>query len=140
MIKTVLALHHKVIPATLHFEAPNPKLELTNTPFYVSAETKKWEARGTPRRAGVSSFGVGGTNAHVVLEEAPAPASPEPGRQCHLLVISARSTDALEATSQRLRDRLSQDEDIDPADVAYTLQIGRRAFEHRRAVVCGNRR
>jgi len=138
-IKTVLALHYKVIPATLHFEAPNPKLELTNTPFYVRAETKEWESRGTPRRAGVSSFGVGGTNAHVVLEEAPALAFPEPGRRRHLLVISARSADALNAASQRLRDRMLLDEAIDLTDVGYTLQLGRRAFDHRRAVVCANR-
>jgi acyl transferase domain-containing protein/glutamate-1-semialdehyde aminotransferase len=139
LIKTVMALYHKVIPATLHFEAPNPKLELADTPFYVSAETRTWETHGIPRRAGVSSFGVGGTNAHVVLEEAPALAPLEPSRQCYLFVISARSADALEAASVRLRERLSQDEDIDPADVAYTLQIGRRAFEYRRAIVCGNR-
>ena len=94
LIKTVMALYHKVIPATLHFEAPNTKLELADTPFYVSAETRKWETHGVPRRAGVSSFGVGGTNAHVVLEEAPALAPPEPSRQCHLFVISARSADA----------------------------------------------
>ena len=139
LIKAALALHHKQIPATLHFEAPNPKLDLTHTPFYVNAECQRWEAVSGPRRAGVSCFGVGGTNAHVVLEEAPVGASPEPARKRHLIVVSARSADALEVASQRLRDRLSQDAGLNLADVAYTLQMGRRAFEHRHAVVCENR-
>jgi acyl transferase domain-containing protein/glutamate-1-semialdehyde aminotransferase len=139
LIKTALALHHRTLPATLHFEAPNPKLDLGNTPFFVNAQCRPWEAGGQPLRAGVSSFGVGGTNAHVVLEEAPAAELPQPGRRSHLVVLSARTPAALDEQCQRLAARLSDEADIDLADAAYTLQTGRRAFEYRFAFACKDR-
>ena len=139
LIKTCLALHHKVIPATLHFEEPNPALELEKSPFYVNATTRAWDDLPLPRRACVSSFGVGGTNSHVVVEESPAPAPAELSRGRQLLVLSARSANALESASQRLREHLTCNSSIDLPDVAYTLQLGRRKFEHRRAFVCGDR-
>jgi acyl transferase domain-containing protein/glutamate-1-semialdehyde aminotransferase len=139
LIKTTMALHHRTLPATLHFEAPNPKLDLDNTPFFVNAQCRPWEADGQPLRAGVSSFGVGGTNAHVVLEEAPAAELPEPGRRVHLMVLSARTSAALEEQCERLAARISEEPELDIADAAYTLQIGRRAFEQRFFFTCKDR-
>jgi len=134
LIKAALALHHRQIPPTLHFQRPNPDLEIEDSPFYVNAALLDWPRGSKPRRAGVSSFGIGGTNAHVVLEEAPAalaaPASAEWGRQ--LLVVSARTPAALDAASERLASHLRAHPDLDLADVAYTLQTGRRPFPYRR--------
>ena len=136
LIKTVLALKHRQLPPSLHFTQPNPKIDFANSPFYVNAQLADWPANGAPRRAGVSSFGIGGTNAHVVVEEAPplddTPALTKP----QLIVLSARSDSALEAATRNLADRLQRQPDINLADVAYTLQVGRRAFNHRRSMVC----
>ncbi len=138
LLKAVLALRHRAIPPTLHFTRPNPQLDLGNTPFYVNAAVEAWAARGGPRRAGVSSFGIGGTNAHVVLEEAP-PAEEEAaaagGGGWQLLQLSARSETALARAAERLVDHLARRR-LDLADVAFTLRAGRRGFEHRLAVVC----
>jgi acyl transferase domain-containing protein/acyl carrier protein len=136
LIKTVLALKHKQLPASLHFEQPNPQIDFANSPFYVNSRLKDWNSNGLPLRAGVSSFGVGGTNAHVILEEAP---EKEPGgasREYKLIVVSARSGSALEAASRNLARHLSERTERDLADVAYTLQVGRRRMSHRRMVVC----
>ena len=139
LIKTVLALQHRQIPPSLHFTEPNPKLDLAESPFFVNTRLREWTGDG-PLRAGVSSFGVGGTNAHVVLEEAPAPvAAAGPGRPRHLLVISGRSQAALAATAARLADHLERYPESDLADVAYTLQVGRHAFAERRWLVAANR-
>jgi acyl transferase domain-containing protein/glutamate-1-semialdehyde aminotransferase len=140
LIKTALALHHKAIPPSLHFTAPNPKLDLAGSPFEVVTSLRHWQRpQGWPRRAGVSSFGVGGTNAHLVLEEAPpAPASvSEPPAEDveQLIVLSARSAAALEVAASRLRDHLVDHPAVPLADVAFTLATGRRRFSHRRAVV-----
>jgi acyl transferase domain-containing protein len=139
LIKTALALHHKVLPASLHYQSPNPKLGLEDSPFYVNARLQPWKAETGPRRAGVSSFGVGGTNAHVVLEEAPAVEAGGHARDLQLLVLSARSPAGLEQAALRLGEHLTTTEAVDLADVAYTLQVGRRAFNHRRAIVCRDR-
>ena len=137
LIKTTLALEHRTIPPTLHFERPNPHVDWDSTPFYVVDRLTEWHEGPTPRRAGVSSFGIGGTNAHVVVEEAPtprpAPASEPP--QPQLLVVSAKTAAALEAATANLAGHL-RTAGVDLADVAYTLQTGRREFQHRRAVVC----
>ena len=85
LIKTVLALHHGEIPPSLHFESPNPELDLDNSPFYVNTDLKSWSRNGHPRRAGVNSLGMGGTNVHVVLEEAPALPTPSRSRSTQLL-------------------------------------------------------
>ncbi|HEX8694827.1 MAG TPA: beta-ketoacyl synthase N-terminal-like domain-containing protein [Longimicrobium sp.] len=135
LIKTALAVEHGEIPPTLHFTAPNPRIDFASTPFYVSAELRPWPAGATPRRAGVSSFGIGGTNAHVVLEQAP-PAPPRaPSRPWQLLTLSARTPAALEAATDRLAAHLRAHPEQALADVAWTLQAGRRAWEHRRALV-----
>ncbi len=135
LIKTVLALKHKQLPPSLHFTQPNPKIDFANSPFYVNAQLADWPANGTPRRAGVSSFGIGGTNAHVVVEEAPQPEDTPALTKQQLIVLSARSDSALETATRNLADRLQRHSDINLADVAYTLQVGRRAFNHRRIVV-----
>jgi acyl transferase domain-containing protein/acyl carrier protein len=141
LIKTVLALEHREIPPSLHFERPNPQLDLAASPFFVNDRLRPWEGQG-PLRAGVSSFGIGGTNAHVVVEEAPElPATSEPARPWQLLVISAFTPTALEAATARFAGHLragpGQEQEL--ADVAFTLQVGRRALPWRRAVVCRSR-
>ena len=136
LIKTVLALKHQQIPPTLHFEHPNPEIDFANTPFYINTKRVDWETNGIPRRAGVSAFGLGGTNAHVVLEEAPPQAPSGNSRPWQLLVISAKTSTALETATTNFVDYLQQNPDLNLADAAYTLQVGRRVFSHRRAVVC----
>ncbi len=136
LIKTALALEHREIPPSLHFEKPNPKLGLESSPFVVHAELTAWPAgeNGKKRIAGVSSFGIGSTNAHVILEEATA-ATASASRPFQLLLLSARSAAALEVQTRNLAAHL-EEHPADLADVAYTLQVGRRGFEHRRALIC----
>jgi amino acid adenylation domain-containing protein len=144
LIKAVLALHHRTLPPSLHFLTPNPRIDFANSPFFVNTELRPWEVTdGIPRRAGVTSLGMGGTNAHVVLEEAPAaalrPEPPEPAcppRPWQLLVLSAKSATALDRASLRLAEYLRDRPELPLADVAYTLQVGRKAFQHRRALLC----
>ncbi|HYU31102.1 MAG TPA: amino acid adenylation domain-containing protein [Thermoanaerobaculia bacterium] len=133
LIKTVLALEHGEIPPTLGFTQPNPQIDLAASPFYVNSERIAWPD-AQPRRAGVSSFGIGGTNAHVVLEEAPQTAPSGPPRPWDLLVLSARSEAALEKATDRLAEALTPSENL--SDIAWTLQAGRRRFAHRRVLVC----
>ncbi|MEM9482213.1 MAG: SDR family oxidoreductase [Cyanobacteria bacterium P01_F01_bin.116] len=136
LMKVALALENKVIPPSLHFEQPNPKIDFANSPFYVNNKLSEWHANGTPRRAGVSSLGVGGTNAHLVLEEAPSQQPSGSSRACQLIAISAKTRSALDTLTANLADYLSQGSDIKLADVAYTLNIGRKAFNHRRVLIC----
>ncbi len=138
LIKTVLALENRQIPPSLHFEKPNPKIDFSETPFFVNATLRSWETNGAPRIAGVSALGFGGTNAHVVVEEAPEAAPSGPSRGAELLLVSARTETALERASERLAAHLQNPGAAPLADAAYTLQVGRRRFEHRRAVVCEN--
>jgi phthiocerol/phenolphthiocerol synthesis type-I polyketide synthase E len=139
LIKTVLALQNRQLPPSLHFESPNPRIDFANSPFYVNTTLTEWAAGDTPRRAGVSSFGMGGTNAHVILEEAPEPAAEiRPARPYKLLSLSARSAAALETATDRLETYLAQNPEANLADVAYTLQTGRKAFRYRRSFVCKN--
>ncbi|ARV60164.1 hypothetical protein BZZ01_17380 [Nostocales cyanobacterium HT-58-2] len=138
LIKTVLALKHKFIPPSLHFKEPNPQIDFANSPFYVNTLLSEWKTNGTPRRAGVSSFGLGGTNVHVILEEAPAIEASGPSRPWQLLVLSAKTNSALETATRNLCDELKQHPHLNLADVAYTLQVGRKVFSHRRMVICQN--
>ena len=135
LIKTVLALTHREFPPLANFRSANPKLDLADSPFTASAEGSVWPDGDGPRRAGVSSFGIGGTNAHVVLEEAPAIASRASRRDQHLLVLSAKTETALEQATANLADCLEAQPDVALSDVAWTLQIGRQAFAHRRVLV-----
>lgn len=145
LIKTVLALEREELPPSLHFERPNPELELETSPFEVVARPTPWTAHERPRRAGVSAFGIGGTNAHVVVQEAPRRGSSGAARLPQLLTVSARSRRSLEAASENLAARLAarSNNAVDSpdrylADVAFTLATGRRAFSHRRIVVARN--
>ncbi|GHO97479.1 hypothetical protein KSF_075270 [Reticulibacter mediterranei] len=138
LIKTVLALQHKQIPPTLHYNTPNPTFDIVNSPFYVNTKLVDWSANGSLRRAGVSSFGIGGTNAHVILEEAPSTIQQEETPQWSILPFSAKTASALAATQSQLKDYLSQHLDIPLSDIAYTLQTGRRSFEQRGFVVGKN--
>jgi amino acid adenylation domain-containing protein len=122
------------LPPTLHFRKPNPDFDLANSPFRVNTELSDWESNGLPRRAGVSAFGVGGTNAHVVLEQAPVAGQDRPGRPAQVLLLSARSEAALEQAAKNLAEHLTENPRMDLADAAWTLQVGRRAFPIRRAV------
>lgn len=136
LLKTILALKHQQIPPSLHFETPNPQIDFANSPFYVNHTLSEWKTGLTPRRAGVSSFGIGGTNAHVILEEAPPQEPSEKSRPWQLLILSAKTPTALETATHQLTAYLQQQPHLNLADVAYTLQVGRRAFKHRRAIVC----
>ena len=136
LIKTALALENRQIPASLHFEQPNPKIDFENSPFYVNTELADWPSDGAPRRAGVSSFGIGSTNAHVIVEQAPPAPATSASRPGQLLLLSARSASALESMTANLNAHLERHDTIDLADVAFTLQLGRKGFEHRRALVC----
>jgi acyl transferase domain-containing protein/acyl carrier protein len=139
LIKTVLALKHKQIPPSLHFEQPNPKIDFANSPFYVNTSLREWKVNGTPRRAGVSSFGIGGTNAHIILEEASERKTVEKSRPWQLLTLSTKTSSALETATNNLIEHLEKNPHLNLADVAYTLGVGRRAFDFRRMVVCTDR-
>jgi phthiocerol/phenolphthiocerol synthesis type-I polyketide synthase E len=136
LLKTVLALKHRQIPPSLHFNQPNPEIDFDNSPFVVNTQLTSWETDGLPRRAGISSFGFGGTNAHVILEEAPAVTPSGPSREWQLLTLSARTPAALESATLNLADYLCQPVERNLADVAYTLKTGRRDFGLRRMLVC----
>ncbi|WP_027568239.1 hybrid non-ribosomal peptide synthetase/type I polyketide synthase [Bradyrhizobium sp. URHA0013] len=129
---------HGVFPPTLHFKNPNSKFDLQNSPFRVATVRSEWKNDQGLRRAGVSAFGVGGTNAHVVLEEAPKRPEASSSRSKHLLVLSARSPAALERATDNLAEHLRSHPELNPSDVAWTLQEGRREFEFRRTVVAGD--
>jgi acyl transferase domain-containing protein/aryl carrier-like protein len=153
-IKTVLALKHRVIPPSLHFESPNPGIDFKNSPFYVNNRLTEWKSNGYPRRAAVSSFGIGGTNAHAILEEWPdvqspgrgaqgqqqecrggSPCPPPGSREHQLILLSAKTKTALETMTRNLADNLKENPCINLADAAYTLQSGRKEFQHRKMIV-----
>ncbi len=136
LIKAALILERGKIPPSLHFEAANPKLELERTPFRVNSRLADWPAESWPRRAGVSSMGIGGTNAHLVLEQPPAVAPGTPGGPWQLLPLSARGDAPLEAALSRLAEHLRRHPGLDLADAAFTLQEGRRRFERRAVALC----
>jgi acyl transferase domain-containing protein len=139
LIKTVLALQHKKLPPSLHFENPNPLIDFDSSPFFVNTSLSEWKADENPRRAGVSSFGIGGTNAHLVVEEAPVREPSGPSRQWKLLTLSAKSDNSLDTMTKNLVEQVKREKDINLADVAYTLQMGRQKFGHRRIAVCQTR-
>jgi phthiocerol/phenolphthiocerol synthesis type-I polyketide synthase E len=160
-IKVVLALYHRLLPPSLHFESVNPKIDFDNSPFYVNTGLQEWKNPHYPLRAGVSSFGIGGTNAHVILEEAPKSVIGHSSlvigenrkeREYQLILLSAKTETALDKMTQNLveyfKNNLSNHGNpvnpINPgqnpgqtlADAAYTLQVGRKAFKHRRMLIC----
>jgi len=135
-LKVALAMQHRQLPPSLHFAQPNPACEFERSPFYVNATLKDWTPpAGMPRRAGVSSLGVGGTNAHLILEEAPPRKPSGPSREHLLLMLSAKSQASLDANTAALASHLREHPQISLADVAYTLQVGREPMKLRRIVV-----
>jgi len=136
LIKTALSLHHKMIPPSLHFEEPNPRIDFASSPFHVNTRLTEWKREHTPRRAGVSSFGIGGTNAHLILEESPVLEPASESRPWQLLVWSAKTPTALDAMTANLVNHLSENPENSLANAAFTLQTGRKRFNHRRMLVC----
>jgi phthiocerol/phenolphthiocerol synthesis type-I polyketide synthase E len=144
LIKTTLSLHHKKIPASLYFDTPNPAIEWEDSPFFVNTELKEWntntnpDGSPAPRRAGITSLGMGGTNAHVILEEAPQRAESSGSREWQLFLLSAQTPSALENKTRQLAEYIKNHENnyFNTADAAYTLSLGRRDFNQRRFLVC----
>ncbi|MEU8385636.1 type I polyketide synthase, partial [Streptosporangium sp. NPDC048865] len=136
LIKVVQSLRHELIPGTLHYRSPNPEIDFESGPFRVTAEPTPWpRSAGRPRIAGISSLGMGGTNAHAIITEAPLPAErPARPRRWQILPVSARSAAAAEQSCSRLAEHLAGSADH-LGDVAYTLQAGRKVFNHRKVVV-----
>lgn len=134
LIKTVLALQNGKIPPSLHFEKINPHIEIGGSPFYVNNKLSEWTVSGAPRRAGVTALGIGGTNAHVVLEEAPKASVARQAKPYQVLVVSAKTEAAADAAFANLAAHLQEHPELDLGDVAYTSQLGRQAFAHRRAI------
>ena len=139
LIKTTLCLENKMLPPSINFDKANPQIDFDNSPFFVNTELRPWKANGGPLRAGVSAFGIGGTNAHAVLEEAPAPVVTTPSRTRQLLLLSTRTDTALAQATENLANHLEAHPELDLADVAHTLMVGRKAFEHRRLLVAESR-
>lgn len=146
-IKAILVLKHKQIPPSLHFSAPNTQIDFANSPFHVNTKLREWTADETPRRAGISSFGIGGSNAHVILEEWPENRGKDEkgdsqeieiekvARQYSLIVLSAKTPTALEKMTENLVTHFKNNSNVAIADAAYTLQVGRKAHAHRRMAV-----
>jgi acyl transferase domain-containing protein/surfactin synthase thioesterase subunit len=136
LIKTVLALKHGVIPPSLHFETPNPRIPLERSPFFVNTALRPFDGGPGPRRAGVNSVGMGGTNGFVVLEEAPPPRPRTPDtRPVFILGVSTQTEGALGTQVARLREALASPEAIEPSDVCFTINRGRHHFGYRCAAV-----
>jgi acyl transferase domain-containing protein/acyl carrier protein len=134
LIKTVLCLQRQEIPPTLHFKTPNPAIDLNSSPFYVNQTTIPWVSDDEPRRAGVSAFGVGGTNAHLVLEQPPLAEPSAIGRETTILLLSAKEPTAVSTAAKHLARTLRDRSDLNLSDISYTLAIGRRQFSFRLAV------
>jgi amino acid adenylation domain-containing protein len=134
LAKVALSLKHKYIPGTVNYQEPNPKIDFTSTPFVVNATGSEWDKEGI-LRAGINSFGVGGTNAHMVLEETPTTRKSSPSDEVNLLPFSAKSSSALLATSKKVVEHLLHNPEINLSDVAWTLQIGRKPFSFRKTLV-----
>ncbi|RCX18351.1 amino acid adenylation domain-containing protein [Anaerobacterium chartisolvens] len=136
LIKTILAMKNREIPPSLHYSKPNKKIDFKNSPFYVNTELRKWQEKENILRAGVSSFGMGGSNAHVILEEAPEIEPSGESRPYKLIALSARTDNALEKMTDNLTDYLNANIHTNLDDAAYTLKVGRHSFEKRRVVIC----
>ncbi|KYG37661.1 type I polyketide synthase [Bacillus gaemokensis] len=141
LIKVVLSMQNKKIPATLHFRKPNPKIDFDNSPFYVNTQSQSWDTDGHPRRAGISSFGMGGTNAHIILEEYidRDEASNTSETERKLLFLSAKTPTALQNMVNSFIHYLQQDPQTKLSDIAYTLSVGREEFEYRLAALAYDR-
>ncbi|MHC1999474.1 type I polyketide synthase [Methylobacterium sp. CM6241] len=140
LIKVALAMHHEELPASLNCARPNGRFDFSASPFSVVTTARPWPRTGAPRRAAVNSLGVGGTNAHVILEEAPAVPVPSPARDWQILALSARTAEALDGAKRKWREALADPSpNLTLANAAFTTQAGRRAFPHRCAVIARDR-
>ena len=139
LLKAVLCLKHRTLVPSLNFNEPNPVLRAASSPFYVNTQCRPWVAQEFPRRAGVSSFGLGGTNAHVILEEAPPYAATTEGTPLCVFPVSARTSTALMVAKRNLAAFIRARADVSLSQLAYTLQVGRQRFEHRCAWVASYR-
>ncbi|MBL3658745.1 non-ribosomal peptide synthetase/type I polyketide synthase [Fulvivirga sediminis] len=139
-IKTVLSLKHKHIPASLHYESPNPKIDFEQGPFFVNTKLRPWEKSLTPRRAGVSSFGMGGTNAHIVLEECPENSKVSSDNDIDWIKLSAHTADALKRNVSALAQYLEKNTEVNLSDVAYTFNQGRADLKYRKSIVFQGRK
>lgn len=137
VVKTVLSLRHRQLPPSLNYDTPNPQIDFENSPFFVNSRLTDWNSDHGLRRAGVSSFGLGGTNVHLILEES-IEQHQEPGKELQILLLSAKTATALETSAINLAEFLRKHPYENLPDIAYTLQVGRRYFEHRRAFVVNN--
>ncbi|MGD9201016.1 MAG: amino acid adenylation domain-containing protein, partial [Chitinispirillia bacterium] len=135
LIKAALCLYHEKIPATLHYQKPNPKIDFENSPFKVVNRMTEWPRSSIPRIAGVSSFGFGGTNVHAIVEEAPLEKASDKSKAVNLLLISGKTEQALDRSADAMKDFFSRQKDVNLSDAAYTLQVGRKYFGYRRFVV-----
>ena len=135
-IKTVLSLYHRKIPASLHYKTANPEIDFSKSPLYVNTELREWANDTYPLRAGVSSFGIGGTNAHIILEEAPVPEASSASRPYQLFLFSAKTINSLKRYTAKMSEYLLSCEHAKLPDVAYTLHVGRSHFRYRKAIVC----
>ncbi|MFO0946591.1 MAG: SDR family NAD(P)-dependent oxidoreductase [Planctomycetota bacterium] len=137
LLRVILAMQHRLLPPTMHFEAPNPHIEFESSPFFVPNRLLPWVTKGTPRRAGINAFGFGGSNAHVIVEEAPLPVqhSESKGGTNHVFVLSAASESSLRSLAKRYADFFATVNHVDLADICYTATTGRGHFRHRLAIV-----
>lgn len=139
-IKAVLSLYHGKIPPSLNFSKPNPRIDFENSPFFVNTELRDWKTEDDiPKRCGISSFGVGGSNAHIVMEEAPTQHSDEDDGSYKIFPLSARTPAALEKMVSNLSDFIGENDTLNLANAAYTLQVGRKNHKQRLAVIGKNR-
>ncbi|WP_144557827.1 SDR family NAD(P)-dependent oxidoreductase [Bacillus pumilus] len=136
-IKTTLSLYHQVVPPSLHYKKPNPKIDFESSPFYVNTTPVPWTKTEHPLRAGVSSFGVGGTNVHLIMEEAPAADKSSVERDHELMVISARSKQAVQKSAEQMTSYLKEQKHVTLSEAAFTLQEGRKHFPYRQAFLAG---
>ncbi|MEI4789436.1 SDR family NAD(P)-dependent oxidoreductase [Bacillus sp. FJAT-53060] len=134
-IKTTLSLYHQTLPPSLHYKKPNPKIDFESSPFYVNTKPVPWTKVGHPLRAGVSSFGVGGTNVHLILEEAPIAEKLSAEKDHELLVVSARSKQAVQKSAEQVTSYLKEQKDVPLSHAAFTLQEGRKHFPYRQALL-----
>jgi iturin family lipopeptide synthetase A len=138
LIKTVLILKNKEIPPCINFSELNPKINLQDSPFYINTRLKDWKNDKYPLRAGITSLGVGGTNVHIILEEAPPGEDSSSSRPYHLLTVSAKNAEALDRNVENIADYLEQNRKVKLSDIAYTLNACRTSFEHRKMLVCSS--
>jgi acyl transferase domain-containing protein/acyl carrier protein len=139
LIKVLQAMRHRMLPPSLNFTTPNPEIDFAGSPFRVNTELREWSQSQGRRRAAVNSLGIGGTNAHVIVEEGPDPPASDPSRPWQLLLLSAKNRSALERATDNLSSHIERHREQELADVSYTLQVGRSPFGERRIAVCESR-